>query len=179
MKNKEERLKKQREYNREYYKLNKEKILESRHKYYISNIDKRKEYCHNYDKNNRDKRNKYRKEKYDNDPIFRLRHNMSSSINRSLKAVGISKEGAQWEKLTGYTRKELKNHLEKLFKPGMNWKNRGEWHIDHIIPISFFRYSSVNDVEFKYCWSLDNLQPLWEEENIAKSDNLIFYDQDR
>ena len=159
-----------------YYEKNKKKILERTAKYYRNNIDKKKEYYHQYDKDNRNKRNEYRRNKYNNDPIFRLRHNMGVAVNRSLRAKGISKDGAHWEKLVGYTRKELKDHLEKLFKPGMFWENRGEWHIDHIIPVSFFKYNSTDDVEFKYCWSLYNLQPLWAEENIDKADNLIVYD---
>ena len=26
--------------------------------------------------------------------------------------------------------------MESNFKDGMNWNNRSEWHIDHIVPIS-------------------------------------------
>jgi len=58
----------------------------------------------------------------------------------------------------------------------MTWDNYGRngWHIDHIIPISFFEFKSVNDTEFKYCWNLNNLQPLWESENISKGNKLIY-----
>ena len=55
----------------------------------------------------------------------------------------------------------------------MTWDNHGEWHIDHIVPISFFEYDSTDDVEFKYCWSLYNLQPLWSGENLRKYNNLV------
>lgn len=171
-KNKEKIIEKQ----KKYYAKNKKKILKKTAKYYKKNINKKKEYSHKYDKENRDKRNNYRRNKYNNDPIFRLRHNMCVAINRSLKAKGISKNGANWEKLVGYTRKELKIHIEKLFKNGMTWENRGKWHIDHIVPVSFFKYNSTDDVEFKYCWSLNNLQPLWAEDNISKGDNLIASD---
>ena len=50
----------------------------------------------------------------------------------------------------------------------MNWDNYGEWHIDHIKPISSFIFESSEDEEFKRCWSLDNLQPMWGIENIKK-----------
>lgn len=33
---------------------------------------------------------------------------------------------------------EFKNHIENLFLEGMSWDNHGEWHIDHIIPVSRF-----------------------------------------
>ena len=52
----------------------------------------------------------------------------------------------------------------------MTWYNHGDWHVDHVIPLSFFKYDSTDDVEFKFCWSLENLQPLWAEDNISKSD---------
>ena len=74
---------------------------------------------------------------------------------------------------------QFKIHIEEEFQDGMTWDNYGEWHIDHIVPKSFFKYTSTDDVEFKYCWSLNNLQPLWAEENLGKSNKIIFYDQGR
>jgi len=64
-------------------------------------------------------------------------------------------------------------HLERLFRPGMNWQNMGKWHIDHIYPVSSFNFSSYEDKEFKECWDLKNLQPLWAEENINKSNKIL------
>jgi hypothetical protein len=51
----------------------------------------------------------------------------------------------------------------------MSWENRDEWHIDHIIPLS-----SANSEEelYKLC-HYTNLQPLWAEENIKKSNKII------
>ena len=68
---------------------------------------------------------------------------------------------------------ELKSHLEKQFVNGMTWSNYGKWHIDHIIPIDFFQYTNISDVEFKMCWRLENLQPLWASENIQKSNKIL------
>jgi len=61
-------------------------------------------------------------------------------------------------------------HLESLFLPGMNWENYGfyGWHIDHIIPVVKFRFETVDDPDFKKCWSLTNLQPLWAKDNYKK-----------
>jgi hypothetical protein len=85
----------------------------------------------------------------------------------------MSKRGKHWENLIGYTSQDLKDHIEKIFQSGMSWDNYGLWQIDHIIPKSFFKYTSTDDVEFKYCWSLNNLQPLWAFDNISKSDKII------
>jgi hypothetical protein len=43
-----------------------------------------------------------------------------------------------------------------------------QWHIDHIIPKSAFAYESPDDPEFKACWTLTNLRPLWKKANQDK-----------
>lgn len=69
----------------------------------------------------------------------------------------------------GYTDVELILHIESQFEESMSWSNHGEWHIDHIIPVSWFEYDSIHDVECVACWSLPNLKPIWREENLSKS----------
>ena len=63
----------------------------------------------------------------------------------------------------------LKRYLENKFKKGMNWKNQGRygWHIDHIKPCASFDLSDTKQ-QLK-CFNYKNLQPLWAEENIKKS----------
>ena len=56
----------------------------------------------------------------------------------------------------------------------MNWENQGKWHIDHIIPISLWQFEIHTDREFRQCWALCNLQPLWGKDNLSKN-NKIFY----
>ena len=60
-------------------------------------------------------------------------------------------------------------HLETSFNNGMTWDNYGKWHVDHIIPKNSFNYTSPEDKEFKECWELKNLQPLWAGDNLRKS----------
>ncbi len=68
-------------------------------------------------------------------------------------------------KLLGYDTYKLKQRIECQFKPGMSWKNYGTWHIDHKKPISKFdEKTSINMINM-----LCNLQPLWKEENLRKS----------
>ncbi len=66
----------------------------------------------------------------------------------------------------GYSAKELKEHLERQFLPGMNWENYGKWHVDHIRPCVSFDLS--DDEQLAECWALANLQPLWASDNIRK-----------
>ena len=49
----------------------------------------------------------------------------------------------------------------------MTWENYGEWELDHIIPIS----SAESKTEIYELNHFLNFQPMWESENIQKSDN--------
>jgi hypothetical protein len=79
--------------------------------------------------------------------------------------------------MVGYGLKELMVHIEKQFVDGMSWDNYGQgigkWHVDHIIPQSIFGYVNSNDLDFKCCWALSNLRPMWWDENISKGGKII------
>ena len=92
-------------------------------------------------------------------------------MNKSLKR---QKNGYHWERLVNYTRNDLIYHIEKQFKDGMTWENYGKWHIDHRIPISIFNINGIKSKGFKEAWKLENLQPMWEKENLEKH-NKLFY----
>ena len=103
--------------------------------------------------------------RYHNDPKTRVHTNISSQIRHSLKN---GKKGQHWETLVGFTVDELMKHLEALFEEGMTWDNYGKWYIDHRTPKSWFNFETTGDLEFKKCWDLENLKPMWGGENIAK-----------
>lgn len=84
---------------------------------------------------------------------------------------GKAKSGKTFE-LLGYTPEDLRRHIEKQFCKGMSWGNYGEWHIDHIVPLSSFEISSWDDPELKAAWDLTNLRPIWSKENLQKSARL-------
>ena len=119
--------------------------------------------------NKRLRHNEYYARRKKVDPQFHLSLNMRSATHKALRT---GKMGRKWESLVGYTALELRKHLEKQFKIGMSWDNYGEWHIDHIIPKSVFHYDKAEHIDFKRCWSLSNLQPLWGQDNIKKRDKL-------
>lgn len=71
--------------------------------------------------------------------------------------------------------------FEKQFIDGMSWGNHGKcnkgnttWHIDHIIPKSAFNITSVDDFDFKRCWALSNLRPMWGVDNCRKSKSVLY-----
>lgn len=103
------------------------------------------------------------------DPKYRLSNSVAGRVRDSIRN-GTKSAGTFI--LLGYTRDDLVSHLEKLFLPGMSWSNYGEWHLDHIVPISVHNYETPEDIDFKKAWSLSNLQPLWAKDNIRKGDRI-------
>jgi len=97
---------------------------------------------------------------------FRLGNSFGTLIRRRLK------ESKDVWFLLGYSADDLMAHLEKQFEDGMSWDNYGEWEVDHIIPRRFFKYNDHRDVEFKMCWRLENLRPLWKRENLKRESGL-------
>ena len=170
------------EYNRDYYEKNRKKILKNAERYHKENKEKRNANTRKYHRENKEKikenKKKYIRNKRKTDSIFKLNSNFSCLIYQSLRQ---NKNGKHWEDIVGYTVDDLKNHLESLWEPWMNWENYGiykpdgpkVWQIDHIIPKSWFNYTSYKDEEFKRCWELSNLQPKEGKANILKSNNHI------
>lgn len=116
--------------------------------------------------------NSGKNKKRSNDPRFRVSSSLSRAIRHSLKSG--EKGGRHWESLVGYTIEELVAHLENQFLPGMSWENYGKngWHIDHIIPIAAHNFNTIDDEDFRKCWALNNLQPLWAMDNYNKGAKL-------
>jgi hypothetical protein len=107
------------------------------------------------------------KARRDRNPGLRLHCNVSRIMSLSLNG---KKAGRSWQSLVGYTLDALKRHLERQFLKGMSWENYGTaWHVDHRVPRASFTFSDANDPEFKACWALTNLQPLWAADNLKKS----------
>jgi hypothetical protein len=164
---------------REYKKRNKDKIKEYNRKYRNENSEvlalkrkeKRKEnsdYLNlksiEWRKNNKEKVREYNRK---HTPLYRSKYPWLQAcrniINNTIKRLGTKKEGKTVD-LLGYSAMELKEHIESKFTEGMTWDNYGEWHIDHIIPVSSF---TEND-SISFINSLENLQPLWAIDNLKK-----------
>jgi hypothetical protein len=148
------------EYHKEWSKQNRDKLNEYHKEWREKNIDK-----------HREKKRNYEKYKKSTDPIYKLISNFRTAIYTVLKENKLDKY-TNYFNMVGYTAEQLKSHLEVQFKDGMTWENYGEWHVDHIQPISSFTFETCDDEQFKTCWSLDNLQPMWGIENIKKGNSI-------
>lgn len=98
-------------------------------------------------------------------PQQRLNVAIRAGIYAAIKA---HKAGRRWESLVGYTLADLTRWIEQQFRPGMTWDNYGEWHVDHMVPIAAFKFTTPECPGFRACWSLTNLQPLWGPDNQSK-----------
>jgi len=165
-----ENIKKQR---KQYRENNKLKIKKSDQEYSKSHKQELKEKNKKWRDKNIEKIREAKNERYKNDVVFRLNHNISNGIRKSLRR---NKNGNHWECIVGYDCKELKDHIEKQFKEGMTWELflEGKIHIDHRIPVSIFNITSIKSKGFKMCWALDNLQPMWAEENMSKHNKILY-----
>jgi|694.fasta_scaffold98216_1 hypothetical protein len=156
---------------KKYRDKNKERLDEYYKEWSKNKKEHRKEYLKQYREKNKEKikevKRTYQKEKRHTDPIYKLISNFRTAIYTVLKENKLDKY-TNYFNMVGYTAEQLKSHLEVQFKEGMTWENYGEWHVDHIKPISSFTFETCEDEEFKICWSLDNLQPMWGIENIKK-----------
>lgn len=160
---------------RAWYLVNRDTKLAKNAKWKKNNADKRRAADKKWDAENIDKvRAKARKHyhKVCKDPHFRINDRMSSLVYHELRH---NKQGRRWSQLVGYSVDDLKQHLESLFCDEMTWARfvKGEIHIDHIIPRSAFKFNSHNDEQFKKCWDLSNLQPLWAKDNYSKGAKIL------
>jgi hypothetical protein len=157
---------------KKYYDLNKNNILKNKKKYHINNKEKisiiKKEYC----KNNREKINSYyrvySKKRKLIDHLYKLKCSIRTLILMSIKGNGYKKKSKTNEYLC-CSFEEFKTHLELQFKDGMNWQNQGEWHLDHIYPISLAK----DEEELIRLNHYTNFQPLWAVDNIKKGNKIL------
>lgn len=176
---------------KEYYQHNKTNILKRNREYYIDNkewIDQyykewrsnNKEYIKSYNDiykaenreyilkqarfyavNNKDKRKEYHYYRWNNDPEYRLIYFMRNSLKRMItKTSDVNMYDYN------YNTTKLKKHIEDMFIDGMSWNNYGEWHIDHRISINYYLTQGITD--HNIINSLDNLRPMWANDNLLK-----------
>ena len=178
--NKERINAQKREYMRDRYWKNKDKILEYQKVYYQENSEKIRERARVYKETNKEHVDEYNAlyrashakehaeyiKKRRADPTYKLicstRNLLNNAFNKRCK-VGKAKRA---EEILGCSIDFFIEHLKSQFKEGMTIENHGEWHIDHIIPLS----TAKTEEDVIRLNHYTNLQPLWAKENILKRD---------
>lgn len=111
--------------------------------------------------------NKYVRKRMNTDSLFKMRLSIRNLIYCSMKRQGYTKSSKTY-KILGCDFDTFKKHIERQFTKGMTWENHGEWHYDHIIPIS----SAQTEEEVIKLNHYTNFQPLWAEDNLRKSNKI-------
>lgn len=120
-----------------------------------------------YQAQNREYLNRKSREYTKSTPLRHLAATVRKRTSKAIRFHGYKKESKTAE-MIGCSWETLKSFIEARFKRGMSWDNYGQWHIDHIIPLS----SAESESELKRLCHYFNLQPLWAAENIRKGDKI-------
>ena len=177
--------------NLSYRKKNKERIKDRKAREYLQNRDgilervklramglrdAKAEYDRIYRQKHKNEYNLYRS-KYDRsrmatDCLYKLIRILRNQTKQIFKNKS---KPAHTQELLGCTFEEAQVYFTSLFYDRANgepmtWDKLGEggWHIDHIVPLS----SGKTEEELRKLCHISNLQPLWEEDNLEKSDRL-------
>lgn len=160
--------------NRTWQRRNRARVNETMRRSYWRNPLRSIEYSRRWRQENPEKRRlQHRREALRRRTDARLR--LLTLIRRRVHlALKNQWKSGRTIELLGCSGNELRQHLESQFTTGMAWENygrgRGKWHIDHIIPCSAFDLARAEHQ--RRCFHFSNLQPMWAEENLAKSNKL-------
>jgi hypothetical protein len=143
--------------------------------YYLANRDAIIAKSGEYQRDNQASRNAYKSAwqaaKKHRDPQFAALLTMRRLVARTCERIKANrKQLGRTVAILGYNANEFRIHIERQFLPGMSWGNHGDWHVDHIHPLS--RYDLTQPGERAAANSLSNLRPLWAVDNMKKSDEV-------
>lgn len=131
------------------------------------NKEKIAEYNKKYSKENRQFLNKKacetNKIRRKNDPVYVLIRRERVRVYDALKGI---RKSAKTETLLGCSYDFFRGYIEGKFVENMAWDNIGEWHIDHIRPLSSFDLTDIE--QQKQAFHYTNQQPLWAIDNLKK-----------
>lgn len=150
------------EYCASYRENNRERLREYNKKWMKENYHIYKEWVNN----NRDRVNeikrKHEQNKKANNEIYKLTRIIRNSIRSSIRSRNFKKRTKTTD-ILGCSMEEFMIYIESTFQEGMSFDNYGEWHLDHIIPISkadtYDEAIRLNHyTNFQALWQIDNLK---------------------
>lgn len=94
----------------------------------------------------------------------KIRWRISFLYKTGSTKISVHRDSAYMAEILTYCKTQF-NNLPKEPKDGL------KWHLDHIIPVTKFDHSDIEQV--KLCWDARNIQWLPAKVNISKSDNLM------
>jgi len=157
----------------DYYKENRESMLENSRIWKSNNKERIQLYSKNTYEINKDKL-KEKREKVKFNWLVILKRALDGRMRMLYKSKRMSKlsRSKRIFKYIGGSYKEWKLHLEKLFIKDMAWGNYGTyWVIDHIKPLLSFDFQNeeIAESELYKCFHYTNTQPLTREDHKVKT----------
>jgi 5-methylcytosine-specific restriction endonuclease McrA len=112
-------------------------------------------------------------ERYNTDPVYKMRGLVSCKIYHALKGIKETKYNNKTMKVLGCSIQDFIQYIELQFEPWMDWYTHGNytgnynetWQLDHIKPISL----GMTIEEVLELSHYTNLQPLCSRKNKEKS----------
>jgi hypothetical protein len=115
----------------------------------------------------------YQKKLRETSPEFKMKCLLRLRMWQALKGKAISKK-SHFIQSIGCSIERLVAHVETNFLPGMSWDNhgkgKGRWSVDHIWPMSKWNLNSA--AHQMMCNHFTNIQPMWDVDNIRKSNKI-------
>jgi hypothetical protein len=142
--------------NKEYKSKYRDELRIKRRTYVIQHKDKIKLYMREYLR-------AYRKKRLKEDATFKLARRARSQVHHAL--FGYAKADKTFN-LIGCSAMQLRHWFSYQFEVGMTWDNYGMWHMDHVIPLSWFNLEDKEQQAIAFHWT--NMQPLWAKDNLSK-----------
>jgi len=150
-----------------YREANRDKIRVRQREHYWANRERRLAMAKVRRDSRKEERNLKTRQRRKSDPQYHIGMLLRERLNNCIR--GLAKSGSAVRDL-GCSVEKLMDHLESLFAEGMSWNNRGEWHIDHIKPLSSFDLTDREQL-LEAC-HYTNLQPLWAKDNLSKGNKV-------
>jgi hypothetical protein len=140
-----------------------EKDKRYREKHKITLVIKKKEYYQQNKKEINSKRINIMRNNIQIRIAVGLRNRLNKSIKSKAKVGSAVRDlGCSIEYFIGY--------IERLFTHGMSWNNWGDWHLDHVFPLS--KVDLTDREEFESVAHYTNYQPLWATVNYKKRNKI-------
>lgn len=156
-------------YNREWHRKNRGRALERMRNWRKENHSYRQEYKKIYRSLNKEKTKETYKNWLQNNPVAKISKSCRNRISEIIKNKNLQKT-KHFNEYIGCSASALSEHIQNQFKEGMSWENYGEWHVDHIVPLSA---ASTEEQVYKLN-HYTNLAPVWAHENISKNNSLVY-----
>lgn len=151
---------------RERYWKNPEKFRQKSLKHWLNDKGHYKKYRETHRSQLRQCENNRNKIRRLTDPSFKLKRNIRSRVRL------IANKSTHSIEYLGQTIPAYQSYLQAQFDSNMTHANYGKvWHIDHIIPLSFFDLS--DPTEQRQAFHYTNTRPLLVKENLEKGDKIL------